>query len=366
MTDKSGIAAEVVFSEAQMEAIFASLPVALITTDDKREIVGANEAALKLFGYTLEELLGEPVETLMPESAARSHPKMYEGFVKRPATRPMGIGRELAGRKKDGTEFPVEVGLTLMPQNPPRYLAAVNDISLRKKTERLMRERQQFLEAKLDELTGTLEKQVEERTRLEERQRLGRELHDSLSQNLYGIGLGLRTAKAKIKKEQDPISALDYCLTLTEGSLVEMRALLFRLRPKTLENVPLADVLASHTQAVAARTKLNLEFQQIGTTRVEPPFEYKYALYRIVTEALHNCVKHANADEVVVRLRYSKTSITAEVIDNGCGFSPDEATGGHGLEAMRERAEAVGGVIDLRTGEEGTSVSANVPWQNTN
>lgn len=345
----------------ELQAVVQSLPIALLTTNSEREIVGVNSAANKLFGYRDEELLGQKVELLIPERFAVKHPALYRSFVENPSSREMGAGRDLWALKKDGTEFPVEVALTVLDTSPPKYLASILDISYRKKTEELLKRQQQLLESNLQETQATLEQEISEKTRLEERQRLGRELHDSLSQNLYGIGLGLRTALANVKKERDPTEPLNYCLSLTEASLVEMRALLFRLRPKSLENVPLADVLLSHTQAVSARTKLQIDFQVDGDPKSDLSFDKKYALYRIVTEALHNCVKHAKAKTVDVTLKCRRGQVEAVVRDNGRGFDPAQSMVGHGLASMRERAESVDGSFRIDSDDRGTTVLTVIP-----
>lgn len=352
-------------SPNEMETIFDSLPVALLTTDKNRVIVAANPAALELFGYEAEELLGQPVEVLIPERLAQVHPVHYQHFVDTPSNRKMGQGRDLAAKRKDGTEFPVEIGLTVLEVEPRRFLCSIIDISLRKQTEVLLRERQDMLESALEEARATLENEISDKARLEERQRLGRELHDSLSQNLYGIGLGLRTALAKQKKGLDLSDPLNYCLTLTESSLIEMRALLFRLRPKSLENVPLGDVLSSHAQAVTARTKVPIVFEELGTAKAELPFEQKYTLYRIVTEALHNSLKHSKASAVKVILVYDVAGVRVEVSDNGLGFDPEANPLGHGLNTMQERADAVQGTLAIKSCPEGTTVCAEVPWTQT-
>ncbi|MCA9776883.1 MAG: PAS domain S-box protein [Candidatus Eremiobacteraeota bacterium] len=345
----------------ELQAVVQSLPIALLTTNGEREIVGVNSAASALFGYHQSELLGQKIELLIPTRFAKNHPTLYQRFVSQPSNREMGAGRDLWALRKDGTEFPVEVALTVLNTSPAKYLASILDISYRKKTEELLRKQQQLLEFNLQETQATLEHEISEKTRLEERQRLGRELHDSLSQNLYGIGLGIRTALANVKKERDPTEPLNYCLSLTEASLVEMRALLFRLRPKSLENVPLADVLLSHTQAVSARTKLQIHFQVEGDPKSDLSFDKKYALYRIVTEALHNCVKHAKAKFVEVTLKCRRGVVEATVQDNGRGFDPEVAVAGHGLAGMRERAEAVDGKLQIASDAQGTVVQVAIP-----
>ena len=350
------------FFVGDVEGVIDALPVAIIMTDDDRCIVSANQAALELFGYDRERLIGQKLEMLLPQRFASRHPALYSQFLHQPTTRSMGRGRDLAARKSNGQEFPVEVGLTVLNHTPPLYLASIVDLTLRKEAEALLKDRQSTLESALEDTRKLLEEQVASSTRLEERQRLGQELHDTLSQSLYGIGLGLRTAMSKADNGRDPREALDYCLGLTESALVEMRALLFKLRPKSLEDVPLADVLESHSQAVSARTKLNISFEHQKRYNGELEFDRKYALYRIATEALHNCTKHAlQATQVFIRLVSDPHQVTLTVEDNGPGFFEAGAKCGHGLRTMRERAEATMGALDIRSSGEGTIVFATIP-----
>ncbi len=348
------------FQVEEVERVVETLPVAILMADDQRRILAANQAALKLFGYAKDELLGQTIELLLPERFAVRHPSLYENFVRNPSTRPMGQGRDLAARKSDGQEFPVEVGLTLLPTQPLFYLASIVDITVRKEAEAMLKNRQQDLEEALEATRQQLEEQVAASTRLEERQRLGRELHDTLSQSLYGIGLGLRTAMAKASMGEDNASALQYCLSLTESSLTEMRALLFKLRPKSLEDVPLAAVLENHAQAVGLRTDFEITFQHEQHSSEELDYDRKYALYKITTEALHNCIKHAeDATRVSILLQSEADQVTLVVRDNGPGFKP-ESTSGHGLRVMQERAEAADGRWRIETGPEGTTIQATI------
>lgn len=348
------------YSNSEMESVFDSLPIPLLTTDHRGLILQSNSALLELFGYELDEVVGQPVEHLIPPRFAKRHPQYFANYARHPETRTMGQGRDLWACKKDRSEFEVEVGLTVLPTEPPRYLASILDISLRKRAEALARERETFLESSLAEARKVLEDELAERTRLEERQRLGRELHDSLSQSLYGIGLGLRTAMAKLDREGDPREPLDYCLDLTESALVEMRALLFKLRPQSLESVPLADVLSSHSQAVTARTQLPIEFSQRGETEHELGFDQKYALYRIATEALHNCTKHSHAHKVHLILSYEPERTSVTIQDDGRGI-PEASPTGHGLTTMKERAEVSGGALEIDSSPSGTTVFAWIP-----
>lgn len=331
-------------------------------TDDARRIVLANQAALELFGYQKGSLLGQELEVLLPQRFASQHPKLYAGYLHQPSTRAMGKGRDLAALKSNGCEFPVEVGLTVLETEPRYYLASIVDITIRKETEAMLKDRQSFLESMLDDTRKQLEEQVASSTRLEERQRLGRELHDTLSQSLYGIGLGLRTAMARLERGVDPKDALSYCLGLTESALVEMRALLFKLRPKSLEDVPLADVLKSHAQAVGTRTPFLISFEHRKLTSQELDYDRKYALYRIATEALHNCTKHAcDATRVSIELVSEPGQVSVCIQDDGPGWC-GEPSSGHGMKTMRERAEAASGTFEISAGSAGgLCVRATIP-----
>jgi PAS domain S-box-containing protein len=188
---------------------------------------------------------------------------------------------------------------------------------------------------------------------LEERQRLARELHDSVSQVLYGIGLGARTARALVDRaaigpEQKSILAepLDYVLSLAEAGLAEMRALIFELRPDSLEREGLVTALTR--QAAALRTRHKLEVHTEFCEEPALPFEAKEAFYRIAQEAQNNTVKHARADKVEIRLGVNQGEIVLEITDDGVGFDPQAEYSGHmGLRSMRERAAQTGGTLEI-------------------
>jgi PAS domain S-box-containing protein len=200
-----------------------------------------------------------------------------------------------------------------------------------------------------------LYRQAEQTAVMEERQRLARELHDSVSQALYGIGLGTRTARTLIDREAIDegtraklAKPLDYVLSLAEAGLAEMRALIFELRPDALEREGLVAALERQAAALRARHKLRVQ-----TDLCEEPgisLEVKEAVYRIAQEALNNIVKHAHASEVGIRLKDGGDGITLEVRDDGVGFNPQQEHLGHlGLRSMQERAARVGGTLEIES-----------------
>ncbi|MDP9373611.1 MAG: GAF domain-containing protein, partial [Chloroflexota bacterium] len=199
---------------------------------------------------------------------------------------------------------------------------------------------------------------------LEERQRLARELHDSVSQALYGVALGARTARTLLDRDPGRVAPpLDYVLSLAEAGLAEMRALIFELRPESLATEGLVAALDKQTASLRARHGLDVR-AELGD---EPaiPLEGKEALYRIAQEALHNTVKHARARTVAVRLACDGDVCTLEVSDDGAGFDPRGSFPGHlGLHSMRERTARLGGTLEIASAPgEGTHLRARLPLQ---
>jgi signal transduction histidine kinase len=203
-----------------------------------------------------------------------------------------------------------------------------------------------------------LYEQAQQLAAVEERQRLARELHDSVSQALYGIALGARTARTLL--DRDPARAVppvDYVLQLAEAGLAEMRALIFELRPESLEQEGLVAAMEKQVAATAARYGIEV-LADLGD---EPPLELpdKQVFYRIGQEALHNVVKHAHASKVQVTLLRHNGTLALEVKDNGVGFESDGSFPGHmGLVSMRERAESIGARLKVHSEPgSGTSVT---------
>jgi PAS domain S-box-containing protein len=191
--------------------------------------------------------------------------------------------------------------------------------------------------------------QAQELAALQERHRLARELHDSISQALYGISLGAHTAREALEGEpEQAIAPIVYVIDLAEAGLAEMHALIFELRPESLEAEGLVAAITKQVAVLRARYKLIVEVD----LEDEPdlPIEMKEALYRVAQEALHNIVKHARASVVVLRLTKQKNEITLEVHDNGRGFDPTGSFPGHlGLSSMRERVAKAGGTLAIES-----------------
>jgi signal transduction histidine kinase len=204
--------------------------------------------------------------------------------------------------------------------------------------------------------------QAQELAAVEERQKLARELHDSVSQALYGISLGLHTARIQVERDPEklPVSLTDL-LSLADAALAEMRALIFELRPESLEREGLVTALAKQGAAVQARHELSVQTDLCDEPAL--PLPSKQALYRIAQEALHNTVKHARASKVKVTLSQTAAVVILEVRDDGVGFDPHGSFPGHlGLRSMQERVRDLGGTFQIESAPgQGTQVLAHVP-----
>jgi PAS domain S-box-containing protein len=224
-----------------------------------------------------------------------------------------------------------------------------------------------FLKAVADQAAVALENarlfaEARGKAALEERQRLARELHDSVSQALYGIALGARTARKLLHQNPQLVAdPLDYVLSLADAGLAEMRALIFELRPESLETEGL--VAALEKQAAALRARHEIEVTTSLCDEPGAPPEVKETVYRIAQEALHNTVKHARANSVGLELVCNEGSLSLEVSDDGVGFDSDGEFPGHlGLRSMRERAQRVGGTLTIETSPGGgTRIRAQIP-----
>lgn len=198
-----------------------------------------------------------------------------------------------------------------------------------------------------------------------ERQRLARDLHDAVSQTLFSVSL-IAEVLPRIY-ERDPAQGrarLDELRQLTRGALAEMRTLLLELRPATLAEANLPDLLKQLGEAVTGRARIPVDVEVDEACIVLPP-DARVALYRIAQEALNNVAKHSTASKARVTLSCgeSEGSVKLLIVDDGSGFEPSAASGGQlGLGIMRERADSVGAMLEVRS-QPGRGTEVQVDWE---
>lgn len=187
-----------------------------------------------------------------------------------------------------------------------------------------------------------------------ERQRIGRELHDETGQALTAIGLGLRAATSTLPNDVDKAARnLHQLEGLVNHSLTELQRLISDLRPSHLDDIGLASALRWYAGEIETRVSVNVHVSIEGEEH-SLPAEVKTGLFRVAQEALTNMVKHSDAENANVRLRYNPNCVTLEVQDDGNGFdlgltAMDSARPTWGLTGMRERATLLDGRFFLES-----------------
>jgi PAS domain S-box-containing protein len=349
LTARSGIAEH----EQHFAALLESAPDAVVIIDAGGAIVLVNAQTESLFAYKRTELLGRPIETLLPDRFHDRHLGHREQYAADPRTRPWGAGLELAGRRKDGSEFPVDISLSSIATDSGLLMTAfVRDITERKAADELRRN--------LHERRVLLEHLVSAEE--EERRRIAGDIHDDSIQAMTAAGMRLQILRRALV---DPAHAqlLDDLQQTIRLAISRLRHLLFELRPPALDREGLVPALRAYLDEVGANSRASFRLED--ATWTQPPERLHTLVYRIVQEAITNARKHSEATEIVVAVDEQHDGFVLRVTDNGVGFHVTTKTprAGHlGLVAMRERAELAGGT--LRTESEpgrGTTVELWIP-----
>jgi two-component system nitrate/nitrite sensor histidine kinase NarX len=206
-----------------------------------------------------------------------------------------------------------------------------------------------------------LSRQAQAAAVAEERSRLARELHDSITQTLYSVSILAEALPRVLERDlEDAKRNARHMRQVVLGALAEMRTLLFELRPEALDAAELGVLLGQLAASLRGRGRLGVDLKVDG--KVEPPPNIKIGLYRIAQEAFNNITRHARATHVTVALQDLPDRVLLTIQDDGRGFDPDSVPAERmGLRIMRERAEGIGLhlVIDSQVGR-GTMVT--VTW----
>ena len=322
-------------------ALLEAAPDGIAVVDERGRILVVNDQLTHLFGYDPGDLVGERVEALVPERLRGGHESHRRSYGTSPTTRPMGMGLELLGLRKDGTEFPLEISLSPVRSGRQTFTIAV----VRDSTERRrLRTEEQALRTFLD-------------TELE-RQRIGMDLHDGIMQDIYAVTLGLELAHEDI--DIDPAVAkesIGRSIDQLHDVIRDIRSYIFDLRPRQFTG-----------DLRQALLDLGREFQENSAILTEvyvpteiPTLEYAIgvAYYIITHEALSNTRKYAQASGVVITLRMDEGNLALEVRDDGAGFDTAlELPEIHrGLRNMASRAGVVGADFEVESAPgQGTAI----------
>jgi PAS domain S-box-containing protein len=205
---------------------------------------------------------------------------------------------------------------------------------------------------------------------LQERQRLAQNLHDAVNQSLFSAGLIAEVLPRLWERDpEEGRRSLEDLRRLTRGAQADMRLLLAELRPSTLTDAELGDLLRLLGNALAGRTNIPIHVTVTGSGSMQEqrtlPADVQVALYRLCQEGLNNIAKHAGASRVDIQLKYETGAVELHIRDDGRGFDPDQTPPGHyGLSMMRERATAVGAALSI-TSQPGSGAEIVIRWVET-
>lgn len=342
-------------TQDEFEVLFDSAPNGVMVLGDDGIITLVNKRIETKFGYFQDELIGQPVELLLPERYRSDHGEVRSIFVRGTRDRSTNEQRELFGRRKDGGEFPIEITVSPISTLAEKLvIAIVVDISARKLSERkllsALRER--------DDLRRRLVQAHEE-----ERLRLARELHDQTGQSLTAAMLELKSIETLAKEPER-------CrLRMLRKQMDEIGKTLHRvaweLRPASIDEIGLASALSNHISEWSVRCGIESHFYCGDVRPDELSDEIRTTIYRVVQEALTNIAKHAtNATEITVVLEGGESGLRLTIDDNGCGFDGNASatSGGLGLAGMRERLSLIGGELEIESAlDGGTTIFARIP-----
>ena len=321
-------------------AIVALAPNGILLVDEGGHIVLANQQAEEMFGYEHGELLSAEVNQLVPAQIRDQHRAHRESYHRDPKTRPMGTGLDLHATRRDGTTFPVEIALSPLDLNGQVHVVAVvRDITDRLEAERQLQIAEQVLSV------------------LEDRERIARDLHDTVIQRLFAAGMSLQAVAAQSGPEVEPRVA--GVIDELDETIREIRQAIFRLTAHTLGAASLrrqiVDVVDQEEEVLGFAP--DVRFYGPVESMDDARSEHLLAALR---EALSNVARHAQASRVEVQVDVG-AELTLTVTDDGVGVSADAVAGG-GTVNLRQRAEALGGVVDVRPAEpRGTTVRWSVP-----
>jgi PAS domain S-box-containing protein len=334
-------------SEIKYGHIIDSTNSVILELDKNGDITFANRYALELFGYQKAELLGHNlVGTIIPSgaSAEAERDALIGGVVNSPQD---FLQDEKESVSKSGEKiWMVWAYRPIMDEshNLKEILCTGIDRTASKRADE------------------TATRQLKEETAVQERTRLARDLHDTVTQTLFSTSLIAEVLPRVWERNRDEgLSKLEEVRQLTRGALAEMRTLLFELRPAALADAELNDLLRQLAESVIGRARVAVSFQADGAAQI--PADVKIALYRIAQEALNNIARHSGASRAEVVLHGQPGRINLVISDNGQGFDPTQvASGSFGLDNMRERAGQIGAAFEIRSAP-GRGTAVSVDWR---
>lgn len=321
-------------AESLAAALVDSSPDGLLLVDRGGTITLANPSAAQIFGRSTDELVGLPVEVLVPVEQREEHVRHRTDYVESPMQRPMGSGLQLLAEHADGSLFPVEISLSpISLEGEPQTIATVRDVSDRQ-----------------DALARV--------ALMQDRERIARDLHDTVIQQLFAAGMNIE-AIAETAGSTTVTERLRAVAEHLDGTIHELRNAILQLGQLAEQ-----ESLSARIDALVDDRATQLGFAPTATLADEIdelPQDLAEHLLATLSEALSNVARHAEATAATVTVRCNDRMVELVVTDDGAGYDT-HSTGDGGVSNMSWRASELGGTCTVGPAEPtGTAVVWRVP-----
>lgn len=315
-------------------AVLDAAPDGMVIVADDGRIVAVNSEMEHLFGYSAGEMNGTSIELLVPKDARDAHVGLREQYGERPRRREMGVGRHLHGQRRDGSVFPVQISLArIETARGAMTFAAVRDVTSRVESE--------------DRLADANRR----RTLAEDHDRIARDLHDTVIQELFGVGLGLQGLQSRVRTPE-LADRLAKAVDDIDNIVRQIRFTIYELSQTESSRGPrqrIVDVVAEVAPSLGFEPRIRF----VGAIDGTVPDAIVDQLIHVVREALTNVARHAQGTRVDVNLEVGD-HVVLEVVDNGRGIG--EPSRRSGLANLAHRAFQLGGEFEARQRDEGGTV----------
>jgi len=326
--------------------------------DDKQKIRFWNKSAERIFGYKKNEVMGQHANLIVPKNLRREFKDYADLARKKQAV----LYYETKRKAKNGRL--IDLSISRSPLVDPNSKKVVGDIvSMRDISEKILAERSQRELQQNRELTAIIQEHVED-----ERKSLARELHDELGQYVSAIKIFSQNILNRTKGKDKAISDSATTVISAANQIYDgMHSIIKKLRPGSLDNLGLTETLRDMVNSwnqqyekLNVRLKIDGDIDQLGEMA-------NINIYRIIQEGMNNCVKHANASLVNIKLSMKKDQLTLLFKDNGVGFDKKilESTKQFGLVGIDERVKALNGQFEVVSEiDHGTEIRIILPIKN--
>lgn len=324
-------------TEARSRAILENTIDGFITIDTDGIIQSYNRAAEKIFNYSKEEVIGKNINMLMPSPHHENHDRYISNYLETGEKQIIGTGREVRGKRKDGTTFPIELSVSEVEWGEEKFFSGIiKDIS-----------EQRRLENEIIEIGES------------ERRRIGQDLHDGLGQMLTGISLMSQNLAKRMEANGIPgAGELKEITEMIKEADQYARTLSHNLMPVELDADGLSNALDKLCKRAEKLFDVNCRYIKESEVSVENRTASTH-LYRIAQEAINNAVRHGQADLIKLNLNAGEKNIRLTIEDNGIGFKESAKysnSDGMGVQTMKYRARISGGELNITESEEGNTL----------